>query len=71
MSSSESTVVSEDQAASLLEGRKVDYSANISEVGPCRKKIKITIPESEIEFQSKQSMGEFRKEAQVPGFRPG
>ncbi len=71
MSSSDSTAVSEDQATSLLEGRKVDYSASINDIGPCRKKIKITIPQSEIEFQSKQSMGDFRKEAQVPGFRPG
>jgi len=71
MSSIDSTAVSEDQASSLLEGRKVEYSAFVSDVGPCRKRIKITIPQSEIEHQFKESMGEFRKEAQVPGFRPG
>ncbi|MFM1800799.1 MAG: hypothetical protein RJA81_151 [Planctomycetota bacterium] len=74
MSSSEESAVAltdEQQDLDLLQGRKVNYSADITDVGPCRKKIQVTIPQSEIEVQLEDSLGDLRKEAQVPGFRPG
>lgn len=74
MSSSEESAVAltdEQQDLDLLQGRKVNYSADITDVGPCRKKIHVTIPQSEIEVQLEDSLGDLRKEAQVPGFRPG
>lgn len=74
MSSTEESAVAlsdEQQETNLFEGRKVDYSAEVSDVGPCRKKIRVTIPESEIQVQIEESLGDLKKEAQVPGFRPG
>lgn len=74
MSSKEESAVAlseEQQEVDLLQGRKVNYSAEVADVGPCRKKIRVTIPQSEIEFQVEESIKDMKKEAQVPGFRPG
>ena len=43
----------------------------ISDVGPCKKHLKVTIPRSDVEKQFQESVGEMAKEAVVPGFRPG
>jgi trigger factor len=65
------TMQDQDLTGDLLATRKVKYSAKIVESGPCRKKIDVSIPEEEIATQMTESVGDFRKEAQVPGFRPG
>lgn len=65
------TLQGQDESTDLLAARKVKYSATISETGPCRKKIDVSIPEEEIAIQMQESVGDIRKEAQVPGFRPG
>ena len=44
---------------------------DISEVGPCKKHVKVSIPRSEIERQFTESLDDFGKEVAVPGFRPG
>src|SRR4051812_34548187 len=53
------------------EKRKLDLEAQITDTAPCKKHIKITIPRAEIEKQFEESLGSMKKEAQVPGFRPG
>ena len=44
---------------------------NVSDAGPCKKKIEIEIPEQKVrEFLDKKYQ-DLRKEAVVPGFRKG
>jgi len=50
---------------------KLDLDVQISDVGPCKKHLKIAIARSEIERQFDESLGTMKKEAAVPGFRPG
>jgi trigger factor len=65
------TLEGQEDSSDLLAPRKVKYSATITESGPCRKRIDVSIPEEEIAIQMQESVGDIRKEAQVPGFRPG
>src|SRR5215210_8245615 len=51
--------------------RKLDLDVQISDVGPCKKHLKIAIARSEVERQFDESLGTFKREAAVPGFRPG
>ena len=74
MPSSEESVATLSEPDNLTDAmapRKIQYKAEISEAGPCRKRIKVTIPQEEIALQLEDSIGDMRKEAQVPGFRPG
>jgi len=50
---------------------KLDLDVQISDVGPCKKHLKVSIPHTDVERQFKESVGEMAKEAVVPGFRPG
>ena len=65
------TISEPDNLTDAMAPRKIQYNAEISEAGPCRKRIKVTIPQEEIALQMEDSIGDMRKEAQVPGFRPG
>ena len=51
--------------------RKLEIAVNITDVGPCKKHLKITIPREEIDRQYEESLESLRKEAVVPGFRVG
>jgi trigger factor len=51
--------------------RRLDIGVNITDVGPCKKHLKITIPREEIDRQYEESLEALRKEAVVPGFRAG
>jgi trigger factor len=51
--------------------RKLDLDVQISEIGPCKKHVKVAIPREEIDRQFEESLGQVKKEAAVPGFRPG
>ncbi len=50
---------------------KIDMTVEITDVGACKKHIKVSIPHAEIERQYSESFETLRKEAVVPGFRPG
>src|SRR6478752_4306202 len=50
---------------------KLDLDVQISDVGPCKKHLKIAIAHAEIERQFDESLGTMKREAAVPGFRPG
>ncbi len=58
-------------AAGETPKRKLDLDVQISDVGPCKKHLKVTIARPEIDRQFNESLGELKKEAAVPGFRPG
>jgi len=51
--------------------RKLDLDVQISEVGPCKKHLKVTVARPEIDRQFDESLGTLKREAAVPGFRPG
>ena len=51
--------------------RKLELEVSITDAGPCKKHLKITIPRSEIDHQYEESLESLRKDAAVPGFRPG
>ena len=51
--------------------RKLDLQVEISDVGPCKKHLKVAIARSEIERQFADSLSTMKREAFVPGFRPG
>lgn len=53
------------------EKRRLDLDVQITDAGPCKKHVKIVVPRSEIDEQFEESLGTFRREAQMPGFRPG
>ncbi len=53
------------------EPRKLDLDVQITDAGPCKKHIKVSIPRTEVERQFNESLGSVRREAQMPGFRPG
>ena len=51
--------------------RKLDLEVEITDAGPCKKHLKVAIAKAEVDRQFAESLGDLRKEAQVPGFRPG
>jgi trigger factor len=67
----ETPATSEDASTAVETKAKLDLDVQITDVGPCKKHIKVTIPRSDVEKQFKESVGEMAKEAVVPGFRPG
>ena len=50
---------------------KMSISVDIQDAGPCKKHLKVSIPRAEIDRQYEKSLEDLRKEAVVPGFRPG
>jgi trigger factor len=50
---------------------KLDLDVQISDVGPCKKHLKVAIARPEIDRQFDESLGTMKREAFVPGFRPG
>ncbi len=51
--------------------RTLELDVQITDAGPCKKHLKVSIPRSEVERQFEESLGTVKKEAAVPGFRPG
>jgi len=50
---------------------KLDLDVQITDAGPCKKHLKVTIARAEIDRQFNESLGTMTREATVPGFRPG
>jgi trigger factor len=44
---------------------------SVEDVGPCRKQLKIEVPAPAVAAETERVIGEFRKRAKLPGFRPG
>jgi trigger factor len=70
---SDSAEEKDDQTDEKAEApkRKLDIDVAITDAGPCKKHLKITIPREEIDRQFEESLSELRKDAVMPGFRPG
>jgi trigger factor len=75
--STEEQARGEESAVTVAEGPgaglkpKLEMQVDISDVGPCKKHVKVSIPRSEVERQFTASLADIGKEAVVPGFRPG
>lgn len=50
---------------------KLALDVEITDVGPCKKHLKVSIARPDIERQFNESLDSTKKEAFVPGFRPG
>jgi trigger factor len=44
---------------------------SVEDVGPCRKQLKIEVPAPAVAAETERVIGEYRKRAKLPGFRPG
>ena len=44
---------------------------SVEDVGPCRKQLKIEVPAPAVAAETERVIGEYRKRARLPGFRPG
>lgn len=58
-------------ATEAVPKRKLDLEVEISDAGPCKKHLKVAIARAEVERQFEESLVSVKKEAAVPGFRPG
>lgn len=63
----------EDSSVATAEEPKVklNLDVKISDTGPCRKHLKVGISREDIERTFGKMLGDFAKDAIVPGFRPG
>lgn len=67
----DSAVATDAEGPGDVDKPKLDLNVEISDAGPCKKHLKVSIAASEIERQYKDSLGSIRRDAAVPGFRPG
>jgi trigger factor len=65
------TEESELQGGDAAAKPKLELDVQITDVGPCKKHLKVAIPRAAIDRQFDESLGELKREAAVPGFRPG
>jgi trigger factor len=64
------------EAAAAEEGgekkpEKLAQTVEMTDIGPCKKHIKVIIDRANIDKHLKEKFAELRKDAAVPGFRPG
>ena len=50
---------------------RLDLDVQITDVGPCKKHLKVSIPRADVEKQFTESLGAMTREAVIPGFRAG
>ena len=62
--------MAEDQAA-VQEPETVQYQIKIEDAGPATKKVSIEVPQEVIASKLEQQFTQLRREAALPGFRPG
>lgn len=53
------------------EQQRLNLTVEIENIGPCRKHVAVTVPQSDIEMLRDSSLDEFSGQAEVPGFRIG
>jgi trigger factor len=72
MSEGEATTVDPDtQVAPEAEASQLNLNVEISDVGPCRKHVVVTVSEADIATVRGDAIGELAEKAEVPGFRIG
>lgn len=74
MADNESTAVEDDGGVAVVdapESPKMELEVEVTEVGPCRKHVRVVIPRAEIEDALNDAVDELAGQASVPGFRAG
>ncbi len=74
VSDNEATTVSEDDAAAVAEapaGFKMSLAVDITSTGPCKRHVRVKVPQADIEHFREEALEEVADTAAVPGFRPG
>ena len=71
MSTGEEQLAEDGTSAAVETKSRLDLDVQISDVGPCKKHLKVSIPRTEVEKQFAESLGTMTKEAVIPGFRLG
>ncbi|HAD59740.1 MAG TPA: trigger factor, partial [Planctomycetaceae bacterium] len=61
----------EEQEQTETVEERLELKVNIENIGPCRKHVSVTVPESDIQRLRGESLDEFSEQAEVPGFRIG
>lgn len=61
----------DSSVATESEKPRMQLDVQIADAGPCKKHIKVSIPQAEVERQFAESLSSVRREAHMPGFRPG
>lgn len=61
----------EQEAEELGLPPKMDLKVDITDAGPCRKRISVVVPEAEITSVRNGALDEFASQASIPGFRVG
>jgi trigger factor len=61
----------EESAEGEKEKVALDFEFDVESVGPCKRKVIITIPRKEVDRYFQVEFDKIRSEAHVPGFRPG
>ncbi len=61
----------EEQGEGKDEKKRLNLTVDVHNAGPCRKRIKITVPPEDITGHFNEQFTELVENAEVPGFRPG
>jgi len=61
----------EQQDGDAAEKTRIDMNVTVADAGPCKKHVKVTIPNPEVEKFYDREFTDLVRNAAVPGFRPG
>jgi trigger factor len=53
------------------EQKKLHQTVEMSDIGPCKKHVKVTVERADIDARVDEKISELVEDAEVPGFRPG
>ncbi len=60
-----------DTAVAEAENYSMSLDVNIEDIGPCKKHVRVTIPQADIEHYHNDAVDDLTDKAEVPGFRIG
>ena len=66
-----STATSKSKSEIEQPNHKMALSVDVTECGPCRKRVKVTIPESDLVLTKKRLLKDYAAKTNLPGFRIG
>jgi trigger factor len=62
---------SNDESVGTEEKTRIDMSVDIVDAGPCKKHVRVSIPDAEVQKFLNREFTDLVRNAAVPGFRPG
>lgn len=67
----DAAVASDAAGTSEEDVRRLNLDVQIDDIGPCRKHIRVRVPQDDIQYYFDAAVGELAENATVPGFRVG